>query len=563
MEFIKFSEKVKNDFILPDDLSQKNQNDLAKYYFNLKQNLNDNLDEEKDKKTKKKKQPKQGVMEKEEEEEKKKEEKEGGVFKIKIGISDSSSKSELSSTDKENKIEATYKDKTVTIPKNIKFGTHSNSSLYESLARELVFQIFHYPEMAFFKYKIDLSKNSISDNISIWLEGKNKENENYYLIDFLNYCVNNKNTKDSSLSNNIGEIINNNQNIKCNISDEITNIINNNPANIIIEKKKNDKINLTGDFDFIIPNINNKLLLEIFNDKKIAPFIFYGNIDIDKDQDFDIIGEIKESAENHRSFKHQIQKYILMISHFLDSKTDSYQEKFLHFNYKRKKILFYVFNGEYQNFLRIMTTFKINREKFKNLNEYKNDDYYKGIINKFNNEQDNKTHFLHLIIYSGLAFIFLYIPDILSINYQKIIDSNKFEKAISNLEEKLNKQTEKYNEQNKKYNEQTEKLNKQTEKLNKQTEENKKITEKYNKLSKEFNKYKEDNNEIIKKLFNEINQLKKNSGYNNISNSENPDNNNISNLNIYSENLNAPSENTNINNFNNNISNEFKENNNK
>jgi len=530
MEFQKFSEKVKNDFILPDNLSQKNQNDLAKYYFNLKQNLNDNLDEEKNKKTKKKKQPKQGVM--------KKEEKEGGekIFKIKIGISDSSSKSELSSTDKENKIEVTYKDKTVTIPKNIKFGTHSNSSLYESLARELVFQIFHYPEMAFFKYKIDLSKNSITDNISIWLEGKNKENENYYLIDFLNYCVKNKNTNDSSLSNNISEIINNNQNIKYNISDEITNIINKNPANI--EKEKNDKFNFTGDFDFIIPNINNKLLLEIFNDKKIAPFIFYGNIDIDKDQDFDIIGEIKESAENHRSFKHQIQKYILIISHFLDSKTDSYQEKFLHFNYKRKKILFYVFNGEYQNFLSIMTTFKINREKFKKLNEYKDDVYYKGIINKFNNEQDNKTHFLHLIIYSGLAFIFLYIPDILSINYQKIIDSNKFEKEILNLKEKYNEQTE----------------------------ENKKITEKYNKLSKKFDKYKEENSELIKKLFNEINQLKKNSGNNNISNSENPDNNNINNLNIYSQNFNAPSENTNINNFNNinnNVSNEFKNNNNK
>ena len=299
--------------------------------------------------------------------------------------------------------------------------------------------------------------------------------------------------------------------------------------------------------------------MEIFNDKKIAPFIFYGNIDIDKDQDFDIIGEIKESAENYTSIKHQIQKYIVIISHFLDSKTDSYQEKFLHFNYKRKKILFYVFNGEYQNFLSIMTTVKINREKFKKLNEYKDDVYYKGIINKFNNEQDNKTHFLNLIIYSGLAFIFLYIPDILYINYQKILDSYKFEKIILNLEEKLNKQNEKLNKQ-------TEKYNKQTEKYNEQTEENKKITEKYNKLSKKFDKYKEENNELIKKLFNEINQLKKNSGNNNISNSENPDNNNINNLNIYSQNFNAPSENTNINNFNNinnNVSNEFKNNNNK
>ena len=51
----------------------------------------------------------------------------------------------------------------------------------------------------------------------------------------------------------------------------------------------------------IIPNINNTLLKEIFNDKKISPFIFYGNMDINVEQEFDIIGEIKESSLNHQS----------------------------------------------------------------------------------------------------------------------------------------------------------------------------------------------------------------------------------------------------------------------
>ena len=73
----------------------------------------------------------------------------------------------------------------------------------------------------------------------------------------------------------------------------------------------------------------------------------------------------------------------------------------------------YVFNGEYKNYLKIMTTFKINRKKFRNLKQFDGDDSYEKIKSKFNN-LENTSHFLHLIIYSGFPFIFLYIYDIKS-----------------------------------------------------------------------------------------------------------------------------------------------------
>ena len=99
------------------------------------------------------------------------------------------------------------------IPKNVKFGTHSNFSLYEAIARELVFQIFHYPEMGYFKYNFKINKNGISDNIIEWLDAKKKENEHSFLIEFLDKDIIKKNIDYKSE--------------KFNIPNELMNIYNN------------------------------------------------------------------------------------------------------------------------------------------------------------------------------------------------------------------------------------------------------------------------------------------------------------------------------------------------
>ena len=478
-------------------MEQKKENVLVNYYFNLKTNFD----------KKKKSKSKDKILQKEGEEQQEKE----GNKNINIIINnDSPGKSELSSTDKENKIEATYKGEKVKIPKKIKFETHSNFSLYEFLARELVFQIFHYPEMGFFQYNFNMLNNNITDNIILWLERKDtdieKNKESFYLIDFLNNCFNNKNEENLNLSEKIKEI--NNKNEKQNISDELINLI----------KKNSNTQNFKGDFDFIIPCVDNKLLSEIFNDKKLAPFIFYGNIDIDKNQEFDIIGEVKESVDSHQKLKLQIKKYIMMIIDFLDEKNNEFQEKNLHFNYKRKKILMYVFNGEYKNFLKTMTTFKINRNKFKNLEEYKDSDSYKSILKKMDDNFENTSHFLHLIIHSGLAFIFLYIPDILTIKYKQIIDNNELIKLKKQLEElaKYKEESEIKIQESNKILEQSNKILKQNEEFIKYKQESEKqrlqLTEEFEKYKREskqeFDQYKEKMGKIIDNLNNQIKELR-------------------------------------------------------
>ena len=409
--FEEFSRRVESDFILPDYSSTKDKETLAKYYFNLKTNLKNT--EKKNEKKKEKKASDTDEKNKKDDKENTSSDKEKNLINAKnnnININkNSSGMSGLSSSETEKII---FNGENLQIPKNVKFGTHSNFSLYEAIARELVFQIFHYPEMGYFKYNFKINKNGISDNIIEWLDSKNKEDANRFLIEFLDKDITKTNIDYKSE--------------KFNISDEIMDIYNNSKG------EQGDEIPFRGDFDFLIPNINSNLLRDIFNDKKLAPFLFYGNINIDndKDENFDIIGEIKESSEDHQKLLDQIKKYISMMCHFLNEKTNSEQENTFHFNFKRKKILMYVFNGEYKNFLKIMTTFKINRNKFKNLKEYENEESYKNILKNFNDNNENETHFLRLIIYSGLAFIFLYIPDILYINCKKILDNNKFQKEL-------------------------------------------------------------------------------------------------------------------------------------
>ena len=162
---------------------------------------------------------------------------------------------------------------------------------------------------------------------------------------------------------------------------------------------------------------------------------------MEKKADFDIIGEIKQGADNYKKLHNQIKKYIEMISHFSNEKTNKLQEDEFHFNYKRKKILMYVFNGEYKNYLKIMTTFKINRKKFRNLKQFDGDDSYEKIKSKFNN-LENTSHFLHLIIYSGFPFIFLYIPDIITINYLRNKDLYDIKSEFSKFKEVSQKTNE-------------------------------------------------------------------------------------------------------------------------
>ena len=221
--FEEFSKRVESDFILPDYSSTKDKETLAKYYFNLKTNLKNT--EKKNEKKKEKKASDTDEKNKKDDKENTSSDKEKNLINAKnnninININkNSSGMSGLSSSETEKII---FNGENLQIPKNVKFGTHSNFSLYEAIARELVFQIFHYPEMGYFKYNFKINKNGISDNIIEWLDSKNKEDANRFLIEFLDKDI---------------------------ISDEIMDIYNNSKG------ERGDEIPFRGDFDFLIHSL--------------------------------------------------------------------------------------------------------------------------------------------------------------------------------------------------------------------------------------------------------------------------------------------------------------------
>ena len=222
----------------------------------------------------------------------------------------------------------------------------------------------------------------------------------------------------------------------------------------------------------------------------------------------------------------------------------------------------YVFNGEYTNFLRIMTKFKINRNKFKHLKDYKNEESHKKILNKLKDESDDKTHFLYFIIYSGLAFIFLYIPNSFIDKYQEIKNKVDYNNYITEME-KLKKESEM---KISKLEEESAKLKKESEmKISKLEGESAKLKiesdVKISKLEGDSAKMKEEseqskadsdkqfadlkntikaNSNLIQKLIQKINELENkiqekehfNQG-NNINDSNNLNNNNQTNNNYY------------------------------
>ena len=124
-----------------------------------------------------------------------------------------------------------------------------------------------------------------------------------------------------------------------NEKDEHNNIINIGNENFYeIGTKQNDKLEkekdkiqkiitkignikcIEGNIDFLLPDITREELLNIINNTKISPFIFYDNLDLDN-KNFDILGEIKQKIDtDDERVIIQLSKYIEMILLFKESK---------------------------------------------------------------------------------------------------------------------------------------------------------------------------------------------------------------------------------------------------
>ena len=145
--------------------------------------------------------------------------------------------------------------------------------------------------------------------------------------------------------------------------------------------KINFQTKVEGDFDFLIHSLEGNVLNEVLTDEEISPFIFYGNFELKKIHKYDIIGEVKESSDNHKlDLIKQVRKYIQLIYNLKRSKRLNDN---LGFKKENEKILMYVFNSEYQKFIMNILDFRINRNKFKEMERYQKLESYQNILENY------------------------------------------------------------------------------------------------------------------------------------------------------------------------------------
>ena len=257
------------------------------------------------------------------------------------------------------------------IPKNVKFGMHVNDSFFEVYARETIFQLFNYSIMKYMNYNFELKDNKSP------IKDKEKKNIQYTKINSENnndtekVSVNEKNDKSGLSNDNIN-----------------TNIIASKVPNI---KVKDNLIKFIGDFDFILPGLKTEDIKSLLINQDLSPFIFYGNIDLINNEEFDVIGEVKENYHNNLFKIEQIKKYFNMIKLFKKEENDKIQFERFGFHSSRTKILMLVFDASYSRFLKNMLDYKINRDKFTHTEKnFKNESSFIKICETFKEYEEKK-----------------------------------------------------------------------------------------------------------------------------------------------------------------------------
>lgn len=212
---------------------------------------------------------------------------------------------------------------------------------------------------------------------------------------------------------------------------------NNNKDKVSIRKI----IRIKGDFDFLIHSLKGSVLEEVLTNKEIAPFIFYGNFKVDTKRKYDIIGEIKENSASHDDLIEQAQKYQNLIRNF--PKNDNLNER-LCFKKENKKIIMYVFNSKYHNFIKDILDFKINRDRFKEMSKRTDNQYCKNFVDSFIKYKDEYEVFekenglLKSIITSGIPFVFIFVQNIMKLFQIKEKENNELKKKVNALNGYIN-----------------------------------------------------------------------------------------------------------------------------
>ena len=285
--------------------------------------------------------------------------------------------------------------------KIINFTQHVVNSLFEYYARDIIYKLFNYHPMYYYHYKLTNQNDTKDKKIEASDIKEEKINETLNIINTNNENSNSKHKNDEQSS------INTNMNTPANIKNKDEKV----------PKKKKEKIKeilYNGDFDFVITNITFEEVNKVLNNKRISPFIFYGNIK--ENIKFDIIGEIKENIDEIKKNNEQINKYISLIN-LLRSDENTNEDTGL--NFGNEKLMLYVFNTGYQKFLFKMLEIKKHYKQFETIDEKFQNENYKNIISihrKFKDEAKDETNLdlLNVLINSSIPYFFIFIPSITS-----------------------------------------------------------------------------------------------------------------------------------------------------
>ena len=314
----------------------------------------------------------------------------------------------------------------------VKFGQRKDFSFFESYAREIIFQLFNYHKMFFYKYDLEkiLQKESNKAKFSRNNKSENPgpKNDGGKTQGFS--CGNMGRVDDDEIATGDEKRQNNEkEQLKKEICKNKNNTINNKKSNINDEKKENEdkskiiekedynkneektitqkdkNIKLKGDFDFILPNVTKSELATVLNNKTISPFIFFSNIKIS--DNYDIIGEVKEAIDDYHKNISQLTKYIKLFD--LLEKNEKINNVF-GLKKENKKILFYVFNSTYKSFIFKMIEHTINYNKFKEIDKKYINEYYNNIIHYYQ-PPDKKDNLIDLLVKSNIPYICIYLPN--------------------------------------------------------------------------------------------------------------------------------------------------------
>ena len=338
------------------------------------------------------------------------------------------------------------------VPDKVNFGSHSDYSFFEYWSREIVFQLFNYHQMFYFNYNFSKPQSMQKTFDMKFLDNYVRKRDNLKVIKVkentvgdkkeINFQVNKENEKEKEKTDENIDIQTNIQakeekekaeekfkiqikrkpsnerNIKkgqiCQRNDQgsnnnMTNCISDDNKKKIDEEKLMNKINngkFEGDFDFVIPDITKDELKSVLKNKEIGPFLFYDNINVkDSLENFDIIGEVKESLEDSDKNVIQLVKYLQMFFYLKESEEIN---KKIGLKKKNIKIIMYVVNSEYKNYLMKLIEYKNHMEQFTSIdNKFKND-YFGAIIKS--HIDGKKNILIDILVQSKTPYIFLYLP---------------------------------------------------------------------------------------------------------------------------------------------------------